>query len=280
MKILFRTATLLLCLSLSAPLLYGCAAEEETGTVITTSPLPDSKLVSSEESGDLTYSLYEDYAEVSAYRGDDPSPVIPSEYASLPVMSIGERSFAGNTSLQSISLPSSVAMIGTRAFEGCTALTSVEMPGVTTVGSYAFFGSALTEVPFSPVLSVIGRYAFSGSAVTELSLPKTLQRVGDYAFENCTSLSSLTVEEGFDEIPSRAFSGCTALSAVSVPDSVKKIGEYAFAYCTSITRAEIGGKTSLGEGAFYNCGELTISAPSGSEAEKYAKRYGLTFEAK
>lgn len=279
MKKTLCAISLMLCLAAAAPMLSGCGDDAGTGTIITTSPLPDSKLESSEESGDYTFALYKDYAEITEYRGSDPAPTVPDVYGSLPVMSIGEHAFVGaGKTLASVSLPESVVIIGTRAFEGCYNLTSIDMPSVTTIGMYAFSGTGLTEISFPSCLSVIGRYAFSGSALISLSLPKTVEKIGDYAFEGCTSLVSVKVEDGITSIPVRAFSGCTALTDLSLPSSLKKIDEYAFAYCTSLKEVYIGGAVELAEGAFYACSaELTLFAPSGSGAEKYSARYGIKF---
>ncbi len=271
--------SLILCVTAAAPLLAGCGKDSGTGTVITTSPLPDSSFVSNEQEGDWTFALYKDYAEITGYGGSDPSPELPDVCGSLTVMSIGEHAFTASAeTLISVSLPESVVIIGTRAFEGCYKLTSVEMPSVTTIGMYAFSGTALGVVSFPPCLSVIGRYAFSGSALSALTLPKTVEKIGDYAFEGCTSLTAVTAEEGITSLPARAFSGCTALTDVSLPQSIKKIGEYAFAYCTSLTEIHVGSSAVLAEGALYACSaELTIYAPSGSGGEKYATRYGIKF---
>ena len=43
-------------------------------------------------------------------------------------MEIGERTFKGCTSLESIVIPKGVTMIGSCAFDGCTSLTTVTLP--------------------------------------------------------------------------------------------------------------------------------------------------------
>ena len=53
---------------------------------------------------------------------------IPSEYNGLPVISIGDNTFAGCSSLTSITLPDSVTSIGERAFYKCSSLTSLYLP--------------------------------------------------------------------------------------------------------------------------------------------------------
>lgn len=54
-------------------------------------------------------------------------------------MEIGERTFKGCTSLESIVIPKGVTMIGSCAFEGCTSLTTVTLPaGVKNIDYEAF----------------------------------------------------------------------------------------------------------------------------------------------
>lgn len=53
MKKTLCAISLMLCLAAAAPMLSGCGDDAGTGTVITTSPLPDSKLESSERAATI-----------------------------------------------------------------------------------------------------------------------------------------------------------------------------------------------------------------------------------
>ena len=109
-------------------------------------------------------------------------------------------------------IPNGVVEIKLYAFTGCKGLTGVDVPdSLTTIGSYAFSYSGLTEVP-----------AFK--KVTTL----------DGTFRGCTGLVSVTVPEGVQEIGTYAFEDCTSLTTVRLPSSIKKIGMHAFQDCTAL----------------------------------------------
>ena len=69
------------------------------------------------------------------------------------------------------------------------------------------------------------------------------------------------------------------LKSVVIPDGVTTIGSNAFSYCRSLTSVSIPeGVTVIGTDAFKNCPNVTIHAPTGSYAEKYAKENKIPFQ--
>ncbi len=62
---------------------------------------------------------------VTGYSGSGMSVTVPDWYEGKPVTEIGDGAFRGNTAIQSVALPSSVARIGKSAFQGCSALTTI-----------------------------------------------------------------------------------------------------------------------------------------------------------
>ncbi len=95
------------------------------------------------------------------------------------------------------------------AFDGCTELSSIEIPAS---------------------VEVIGSYAFKGTALTELTIPGTVKTIGNSAFYNCDSLVTVTVGEGVKLIPQNAFYDCAALKTLNLPVGLEKIDIGAFAY--------------------------------------------------
>ena len=99
---------------------------------------------------------------------------------------------------------------------------------------------------------------FATTSIRKVKLHGNLTSIRDYAFCSCEELTSICIPSGATtEIGSCAFCNCSHLTEIHIPSNIKKIAEDAFLRCT----------------------ELTIYAPSGSYAEKYAKKNCIPFEA-
>lgn len=90
--------------------------------------------------------------------------------------------FLGCTSLQSVTIPSSVERIGDAAFRS-TALKSVDIPSsVVSIGDAAFQYSDLTSVTLCEGLETIELSAFSQTDLSVIHLPSTIKTLYDGAF--------------------------------------------------------------------------------------------------
>jgi len=173
---------------------------------------------------------------------------------------IGDAAFHSCTALSAVTFTDRVESIGSRAFFGCTALAQVSVPdSVKTVGEKAFQDcTALTEVHFGKGLQTIGNYAFwRCAALKSVTFGEGLQSVGEYAFAGCTGLSSASFYDQLRTIGGHAFSGCTSLSSVSFSDGLQTIGDCAFEKCSFSAIEVPDSVTTLGQGAFRNCANLT-----------------------
>lgn len=117
-------------------------------------------------------------------------------------------------------------------------------------------------------------YVIKGAdpTVTELEIPaeingKKVELTGN-AFIGNTSLTSVKIDEGFEELPDCVssekglFSKCSDLEHVELPSSLKKIGSYAFSACSSLQDIEIpDGVTEIGHYAFYDTGLESVTIP-------------------
>ena len=71
------------------------------------------------------------------------------------------------------------------------------------------------------------------------------------AFAYCTSLTTVTFEEGTEHISSNAFSGCTKLVKISLPESLNIISSGAFSGCTKLSDLSVPkGVIYIGDNAF------------------------------
>lgn len=101
--------------------------------------------------------------------------------------------FDACTSLKTVVLTENVTEIKGRGFRNCTSLSSMNFPeGITTIGDYAFYKSALVTVDLPSTLTTVGKNVFDSSAkLTTLRIRGTV--VGDSMFTSCSSLSSVSI---------------------------------------------------------------------------------------
>lgn len=64
-------------------------------------------------------------------------------------------------------------------------------------------------------------------------------KICKYAFLLCSSLNSVTIQNGVKEIGRHAFINCTSLTSITIPNSVVKVHDLAFWRCSSLTNVEI-----------------------------------------
>lgn len=155
------------------------------------------------------------------------------------VVQIGERAFAGCSSLASVTLPSTLLSIDHYAFSGCTSLASITIPNsVKYIGTGMFRGCrGLTNITLSNNISSIPSTCFSGcTSLTGLTIPSSVKVIGDGSFKGCTSLTGLTIPSSVRMIGSDVFSGCTSMTSLVLNDGIQDIGSL---YNTSLTSLSI-----------------------------------------
>lgn len=167
-------------------------------------------------------------------------------------------------------------------------VTSVIIPdeidgvAVTSIGDSAFKNcSSLINITISSSVTSIGGWAFNGcSGLTGITIPGSVKSIGDTAFNGCSSLAGITISCSVKSIGYTVFNGCSSLTNVTIPSSVVSIGDWAFNGCSSLTRIKIPSDvTSISNSAFSGCDNLTIVCKSGSYAEAFAKKSGISCEA-
>jgi len=150
--------------------------------------------------------------------------------------------------------------------------------GAITITGYTGAGGAVT-IPSTinglPVTS-IGDYAFLGTALTTLSVPDNVTSIGIEAFESCRSLASVTIGNGVTNIGNWAFEDCQSLTTIAVDTRNSFYSSFwgvLFDKNQTTLIGYPGGRagsytipnsvTSIGVGAFQGCGSLTsVTIPS------------------
>lgn len=167
------------------------------------------------------------------------------------LISIGDRAFANQQSLEKLYLHGDVSRlrtVGVEAFGGCQNLYAVDLHEAS---------SGLD----------IGSRAFEGNGkLSSVTLPKSLQSVGARAFAQCIRLMNLTIKGPaadpcqWSVLGEEAFMGCAALQSLELSSTrIQKISRGAFAQCTSLAMIVLPSTlTSIESGAFQDCKALTL----------------------
>ncbi len=144
--------------------------------------------------------------------------------------------------------------------------------------------------------------------IKSVNIPGTVAFINNYVFANCSSLESVTLNEGTINIGTSAFEK-TALTVIEFPKSMNKIGEYSFNGIPTLKTIKINSNASIGMYAFggniglrsiycysdnisfdtktfYDKGtkqetstsRVTIYGNIESSAQKFAEEKGITFK--
>jgi hypothetical protein len=174
-------------------------------------------------------------------------------------------------------------------FQYFTALKEVSGRNIKTIRYGAFYGCAgLTSVSF-PAATSIGGGAFEGcTSLTVVNLPASLTSIEGNPFPNCRNLTTITVAPGNTHYKAQdgmlltiggTLIAYPSASGTIILSGITSIGEGAFWSCTDLTSASFPVATSIGEGAFQGCTGLTsVSFPVATSIGAYAFVYctGLT----
>lgn len=124
--------------------------------------------------------------------------------------------------------------------------------GVTSIGTYAFYGIEMLADVFLPeTMESIGAHAFEGCCeLLNVWFVDKLTQIGEYAFADCTGMYDAHVPENVTVINEGVFSGCTKLDYITLPDGLLEIGDHAFEGCAEYSLAIPTKVTRLGVQAF------------------------------
>ena len=226
---------------------------------------------------------YTDYQNGLAVSGigtcTDIEIVIPEKYNGKSVLAVQDFAFQGNTQITKISFPKTLRSIGKFAFDGCGLIEIITVPdAVTFIGAYAFRGceslkeitlpfigntdSGLSEGTFFGYIFGAAWHDSNGSYVPSTLKKVTITKgyVASWAFNGCTSLETVILPNGLQEVGERTFKGCSSLKKIVLPDSITSIGEFAFSGCKELCNIDIPKSvTNIDYCAFYSCSKLNFT---------------------
>ena len=147
--------------------------------------------------------------------------------------------------IKSVQVENGVTSIGSYAFYGidgyitlhkphyvgCKNLSTVSLPcTITQVGRWAFAGSSSLTAVTSPVW-----HDYTDCPVTSITIPDGVSTIVVQAFFNFSKLESISIPDGVTEIGREAFFGCSNLTTISLPKSIEYISIDAFRDCSSMS---------------------------------------------
>ena len=224
-------------------------------------------------------------------------PFVYNQGRNFTVTAIGSYAF-GYSTIESITLPTTITTIGDSAFNYCKSLKQITLPdAITTIGNHAFEGSGLKAITLPPAIDVIPSRAFADcTELKHIRLPAQLEHIDSGAFLGCSALKEIKIPALVHMICNEAFSECRSLKKVSVdpnnitydsrngcnaiietstgklrfgfsstriPNSVETLGHGAFAYVAGLKHISIPANiTKIEDNAFFSCEDLeTIVIP-------------------
>lgn len=143
---------------------------------------------------------------ITKYIGTDTDVSIPETLRDKTIVALDENAFAGNSTVENVTVLSKAVSIGASCFEGCSNLRSISLP---------------------ETIETIGLNAFKDCvALKDFVMPDHTNVIEDHAFENCSSLVKMVIKEGVTKVGDYALYGCSSLNALTLPNSMESLGEH------------------------------------------------------
>ena len=141
---------------------------------------------------------------------------------------VGHAAFAGCTSLQRVTLPSSCVRLengsvasngGAGAFWGCSSLEYVgNTQHVNFIGEASFYNCSSLKEAIFPSAAIVGGNAFRGCvALEKIDISKATEYIGAYAFDGCNAVQSIAMPSDIRYIGYTAFAGVPAPFELNAP---------------------------------------------------------------
>lgn len=128
-------------------------------------------------------------------------------------------------------------------------------------------GNPITAITIGNDVTSIGAYAFYGTAIRELTIPRNISWIGSNAFSNCSSLSVINFNASSCGGEGASIGKMLSNSNVriNIGNSVN-IPDYFLTESTKVTHISLNGPSSVGIEAFKGCTNAVFSGSTSSIA--------------
>lgn len=147
-----------------------------------------------------------------------------------------------NSNIKEAYLPSKCAILNNASFQTKT-LTKIVLPEtVQYLGEYCFYNDDI-EIHISNleawcnIENIYNKYGdlyLNDNKVIDLVIPGTVNEIKEKVFYYCTSIESVTINEGVKKIGSYNFLNCPNLTTVKLSNSLEEVGSGVFAECDKL----------------------------------------------
>ena len=117
---------------------------------------------------------------------------------------------------------------------------------------------------------------FEDYPVRSVEIHYGMRNIPDNIFWGQNKLKAVRLPNSIKSIDDCSFAFCTSLKEITLPNSVQEIGGYAFQGCENLTVTILNGGCHFQADSFSS--DTVIIAPAGSQVERLALAYGLTFK--
>ncbi len=171
----------------------------------------------------------------------------------------GEQAFWGCAGIAEIVIGENIATIGQWAFVDCAGTDLIVKANIPngTHNHGAFYHSHFKNVTISDGVTSIGSYAFEGSATETLVISDSVLNIGEYAFQDCMRLQKTYLGTSVKTIEQNAFEDCTGEVSINSNIEDAEAAYYGAFYESNFGKVMFGSNvTKIPTFAFYGCRKL------------------------
>ena len=189
--------------------------------------------------------IRDDTVALVKYKGDTEVLVIPDRMDNRLVVKLWHGAIK-STTLREITLPIALDGLDSHFFLGCPNLMAIHVAEDSIC--YASVDGLLLSKDGARLHTI-------PSSLTSCTVPDGVKRIENYHCAFLPNLQQVTLPEGLEYIGGLVFNYCDVLAEANIPASVTEIGEH----------------------AFLDCPNLTLTVTAGTAGEAYAIANGIPY---